>query len=171
MELICKLQRGNFRESPTYTATIRAQVAKTKSCIHRTWNDIEPLFVQIRDWHEKLFKDLHGYKGLLAPICCLLQETLLWRFGLASSDIPNPSAVPWFLSEVCSRWWSISCSCLPYGQKTMFLNIEEIILHSSTCTFLFPSTYSYICLLRNSRITETWVSFISWHYIWSAGQC
>ncbi|SJL16971.1 uncharacterized protein ARMOST_20508 [Armillaria ostoyae] len=100
------LQRG-FSSLDISQASILNDITN----LEQELDEIEPLFVQIRDRREKLLKDLRGCKALLAPIRRLPRETLIQIFGLASSDIPDPRDTPWILGEVCSTWRSISRSC------------------------------------------------------------
>ncbi|PBK99790.1 hypothetical protein ARMGADRAFT_918635, partial [Armillaria gallica] len=81
------------------------------SNLEQELQQIESLFIRIRDQREKLLKDLGSCKALLAPIRRLPRETLLKIFSLASSDIPDPLNAPWSLGQVCSTWQSISHSC------------------------------------------------------------
>lgn len=81
------------------------------SNLEQELQQIESLFIRIRDRREKLLKDLGSCKALLAPIRRLPRETLLEIFSLASSDIPDPLDAPWSLGQVCSTWRSISRSC------------------------------------------------------------
>ncbi|PBK84951.1 hypothetical protein ARMGADRAFT_909563, partial [Armillaria gallica] len=88
-----------------------ASMLKDIDNLEQELDDIEPLFVQIKDRRGKLLKNFRGCKGLLVPIRRLPRETLLQIFGLASSDIPDPRGTPWILGEVCSTWRSISRTC------------------------------------------------------------
>ncbi|KAK0435738.1 hypothetical protein EV421DRAFT_1834381 [Armillaria borealis] len=100
------LQRG-FSSLDISQASILNDITN----LEQELDEIEPLFIQIRDRREKLLKDLRGCKALLAPIRRLPRETLIQIFGLASSDIPDPRDAPWILGEVCSTWRGISRSC------------------------------------------------------------
>ncbi|KAK0482156.1 hypothetical protein EDD18DRAFT_1294210 [Armillaria luteobubalina] len=72
---------------------------------------IEPLFIKIRDRHDRILKDIACSKSLLAPIRRLPRETLLQIFGHLSTQSAGICQGPWVLGHVCSTWRKISRSC------------------------------------------------------------
>ncbi|KAK0505596.1 hypothetical protein EDD18DRAFT_1275158 [Armillaria luteobubalina] len=77
----------------------------------RELRHIEPLFLKIRDRHDRILKDIACSKSLLAPIRRLPRETLLLIFGHLSSQNSDMREGPWILGHVCSTWRKISRSC------------------------------------------------------------
>ncbi|SJL16921.1 uncharacterized protein ARMOST_20453 [Armillaria ostoyae] len=101
---------GLLRSGASPIHICRASLLDDIVNLEKELQDIEPLFLQIRDRRNKLLKDLGDCKALLAPVRTLPPETLLHIFELASSD-NDPLGAPWILGHVCSFWRSLSRSC------------------------------------------------------------
>ncbi|KAK0221268.1 hypothetical protein IW262DRAFT_1256517, partial [Armillaria fumosa] len=89
----------------------QASILNDIESLEQEIQNVDSLFLQIRERRDKLFKDLDGCKALLAPIRRLPRETLLQIFDLASSDTPSHDDASWYLGEICSTWRSVSRFC------------------------------------------------------------
>ncbi len=88
-------------------------------------DQIEPLFIKIRDKRNKLLQNIASHETFLAPIQRIPPETLLEIFKIASSPlIDGDTPLPWILGHVCSSWRSISRSFSTLWRRIRILGTE-----------------------------------------------